>query len=119
MPCLASLNRTDFPRRDGKVFKYTATQLVRKGNYCLEMEMNNNKTTKPSLDCCNVGKVSNKSTKCGSMQKAMWKIVGDKVELSPGNYTIEDLEAMLAAIQGVREGRVPCKGKAIKRTSLP
>ena len=53
------------------------------------------------------------------MQKAMWKIVGDKVELSPGNYTIEDLEAMLAAIQGVREGRVPCKGKAIKRTSLP
>ena len=50
-----------------------------------------------------VGKVSKTPAKQSSKQKVKWKVVDGKVEVSPGGYTIDDIEAMLKAIKGLRE----------------
>ena len=64
------------------------------------------------------GKASKTVSKSSSKQKPKWKVVGDKVWLSPGDYDIDDIEAMLTALQGTRESPVPRKNKAVKRTCV-
>ena len=64
------------------------------------------------------GKVTKTVSKRSSRQKPKWEVVGDKVYLPPGDYTLDDIEAMLKAIQEVGEGRVPRKNKAAKRTCV-
>lgn len=64
------------------------------------------------------GKASKTVSKRSSKQKPKWKVVGDKVYLPPGDYTLDDIKAMLKALQGVGEGRVPRKNKAVKRTCV-
>ena len=49
------------------------------------------------------GKAAKASVKRSARQKSKWKVVDGKVEVSPGDYSIEDLEAMLKAIQEKRE----------------
>ena len=49
------------------------------------------------------GKASKTVSKRSSKQKPKWKVVGDKVYLPPGDYTIDDFEAMRKAIQGVTQ----------------
>jgi hypothetical protein len=60
------------------------------------------------------GKASKTVSKRSSKQKPKWKVVGDKVYLPPGDYTLDDIEAMLKAIQRVSEGRAPRKDNAVK-----
>ncbi len=45
------------------------------------------------------GKASKASATRSTKQKAKWKVVDGKVEVPPGDYNIEDLEAMLKAIR--------------------
>ena len=49
------------------------------------------------------GKASKTVSKRSSKQRPRWKVVGDKVYLPPGDYTIDDIEAMRKAIQGVTQ----------------
>ena len=63
-------------------------------------------------------KVSETPTKRSQKQKSKWKVVGNKVWLSPGDYDIDDIDAMLTALQGIRESPVPRKNKAAKRTCV-
>ena len=61
-------------------------------------------STKSSSGRGSAGKADNASVKrSSSKQKAKWRIVGGKVEVSPGDYSIEDLKAMLRAIQLKRD----------------
>ena len=62
----------------------------------------------------NGGKASKTVSKRSSEQKPKWKVVGDKVYLPPGDYTLDDIEAMRKAIQGVSEGRTSRKDNAVK-----
>ena len=48
-------------------------------------------------------KVSETPTKRSQKQKPKWKVVGDKVYLPPGDYTLDDIESMRKAIQGVTQ----------------
>ena len=64
------------------------------------------------------GKLGKTVSRRSSKQKPKWKVVGDKVWLSPGDYDIDDIEAMLTALQGIREDPVPRKNKAVKRTCV-
>ncbi len=52
-------------------------------------------STKSSYGRSGAGKASKASVKRSSRQKAKWKVVDGKVEVSPGDYSIEDIEAML------------------------
>lgn len=45
------------------------------------------------------GKVSKASIKCNPEQKSKWKVVDGRVKVSPGDYSIEDLEEMIEAIR--------------------
>ena len=76
--------------------------------------MRTNSSNQSSSGRRSAGKVSTASSKRCTKQKAKWKVVGDKVELLPGDYTIDDIEAMLKAIQGVRKGPVSRNGSAVK-----
>ena len=60
------------------------------------------------------GKAAKASVKRSSKQKAKWKVVDGKVEVSPGDYTIEDIKAMLQAIQCACERCVKCNGRFTK-----
>ena len=61
-----------------------------------------------------VGKVAKVSAKCSAKKKAKWKVVDGKVEVSPGDYRIEDLEAMLKAIQCLGKRCATRNGKTAK-----
>ena len=71
-------------------------------------------SAKSSSSRRSIGKVSKTPPKHNLKQKTKWKVVGGKIELSPGDYTIEDIEAMLKAIQRVSDGRVPRKDNIVK-----
>lgn len=66
-------------------------------------------STKSSSWRGSAGKVSKAPAKRSSKQKAKWKVVNGKVEVSPGDYSIEDLEAMLKAIQCAHKRRAARK----------
>jgi len=51
---------------------------------------------------------------CNSGQKAKWKVVDGKVEVSPGDYSVEDLDAMLKEIQCACERCAKCNGRFTK-----
>ena len=61
-------------------------------------------SAKSSSNRRSIGKVSKTPAKHCSKQKAKWKVVDGKVEVSPGDYTIDDIEAMLKAIKGSEQG---------------
>ena len=60
------------------------------------------------------GKAAKASVKRSSKQKAKWKVVDGKVEVSPGDYTIEDLKAMLKAIQRADDRCATRKGDVVR-----
>jgi hypothetical protein len=61
-----------------------------------------------------VGKSSKTSATRSTKQKAKWKVVDGKVEVSPGEYSIEDLEAMLKAIQRADDRCATRKGDVVR-----
>ena len=52
------------------------------------------------------GKASKASATRSTKQKSKWKVVDGKVEVSPGDYTIDEIKAMLNAIKGASGGTV-------------
>ena len=56
-------------------------------------------SAKSSSVCSGAGKTAKASVKRSSKQKAKWKVVDGKVEVSPGDYSIEDIETMLNAVR--------------------
>ena len=56
-------------------------------------------STKSSSGRRSAGKTAKASVKRSSRQKAKWKVVDGKVEVSPGDYSIEDIETMLKAVR--------------------
>ncbi len=71
-------------------------------------------STKSSSGRRSAGKASKTMSKCSSKQKPNWKVVGDKVYLPPGDYTLDDIEAMLKALQGAGKGCTPHKNRTLK-----
>ena len=112
---------TDFPRRGCRACRDTAKAVSMKlptsadggmvvfcANGCLNENKNLNKrrivmrtNTSAKMNSGRGGadKVSKASTKRNAKQMAKWKVVNGKVEVSPGDYSIDDLEAMLKAIR--------------------
>lgn len=80
--------------------------------------MRTNTSIKYSSSRSCAGKGAKTPTKHSTKRKPKWRIVGDKVQLEPGEYTIDDFQQMLNAIHGERESLVPRKGKDLKRTYL-
>ncbi len=56
-------------------------------------------STKSSSVRRSADKAAKASVKRSSRQKSKWKVVDGRVEVSPGDYSIEDLEAMLKAVR--------------------
>ena len=68
-------------------------------------------SAKSSSGRSSAGKAAKASVKRSSRQESKWKVVDGRVEVSPGDYSIEDLEAMLGAIQRAGERCAPRNGK--------
>lgn len=71
------------------------------------------KAAKTSSTSGGADKMSKPSTKRCAKQKAKWKIVGDKVHITPGDYTAEDFEAMLKALECSVERCATRKGESV------
>ena len=98
----------------GMVVFWASECLNENKNVKRSVVMRTNSSNQSSSGRRSADKVSTAPSMCCTNQKGKWKVVGDKVELLPGDYTIDDIEAMLKAIQGVDEGCVPRKCNAIK-----
>ena len=62
------------------------------------------KSAKSNSGRSSAGKASKASATRSTKQKAKWKVVNGKVAVLPGDYTIDDIEAMLKAIKGSEQG---------------
>ena len=56
-------------------------------------------STKSSSKRTGAVKATKAPAKRSTKQKPRWKIIGDMVHITPGDYTAEDFEAMIKALQ--------------------
>lgn len=56
-------------------------------------------STKSSSSRSSAAKSPKAPAKRSTKQKAKWKVVGDKVMIPPGDYSVADLEAMIKKLQ--------------------
>ncbi len=59
-------------------------------------------STKPSSSRRSAVKAPKTLAKRSTKQKIKWKIVGDKVMIPPGDYSVADLEAMIKRLQAAK-----------------
>ena len=67
--------------------------------------MKTSTSAKSSSKRSGAAKATKSPAKRSTKQKPRWKIIGDKVHFSPGDYTMEEFEAILKILKASNKGK--------------